>query len=215
MKKILILIAAVISFSACTKEHIRGSGITITADRQVPLFKKVKVEGSGNVTIVHGATHQVKVTGYENLVQIYETNVVNGNLILKFSDNYNVRNSNISVAITVPAIEGVYINGSGTIDMTSMTGSNFEAEINGSGDMDLINSAYTNVFYRVNGSGHIDARTVQSTDADANISGSGDIDVHVAGKLKARISGSGNINYWGNPTEVDAEVSGSGKVSRR
>lgn len=212
MKPILILTAAVLLLTACIKDHIRGSGITITTDRNVPAFNSVKVEGSGNVSIVKGTTQQVKVTGYENLVPIYETNVVNGNLILKFRDDYNVRNSNISVAITALSIQGVYINGSGDINVSGFSDSSLDAEINGSGKITASNSVYTNVFYHINGSGHINARTVQTSDADARISGSADIDLLVSNRLKARISGSGNINYWGNPAEVDAQVSGSGKV---
>lgn len=215
MKPLLTLTAAVLLLTACTKDHIRGSGRTITTERQLPSFKQVKLEGSGNVVVNHGATQQVKVTGYENLVDIYETNVVNGNLTLKFNDSYNVRNSNISVTITLPAIEGMYVNGSGSMSMNNFTGQSLDAETNGSGEISINGSDYTSVFYGISGSGDIDARTVHSTNADAHISGSGNIDLRVAGKLKARISGSGNINYWGNPPEVDAQVSGSGRLVKR
>ena len=33
------------------------------------------------------------------------------------------------------------------------------------------------------------------------------------GKLKARVSGSGDISYSGNPTNKDTKVSGSGDIS--
>jgi len=43
------------------------------------------------------------------------------------------------------------------------------------------------------------------------VSGSGTARVDVAQKLKARVSGSGDVYYEGDPV-VDGDVSGSGKI---
>ncbi|MCB0432791.1 MAG: DUF2807 domain-containing protein, partial [Mangrovimonas sp.] len=45
------------------------------------------------------------------------------------------------------------------------------------------------------------------------ISGSGDIDVVSNSQIKARVSGSGSVEYRGNPELKDTKVAGSGRIS--
>ncbi len=63
--------------------------------------------------------------------------------------------------------------------------------------------------------GDIDAYDLSSNDADIRISGSGEIKISVKENLIARISGSGNIYYKGDPKKQDIKVSGSGNVSSK
>jgi len=49
--------------------------------------------------------------------------------------------------------------------------------------------------------------------AELKISGSGSIGANVEKEIVARISGSGNIKYKGQPRIEDIKVSGSGNVS--
>jgi hypothetical protein len=41
------------------------------------------------------------------------------------------------------------------------------------------------------------------------------MDVHVSEKLTAKVNGSGNIHYMGNPQTVNKNVSGSGRVKHK
>jgi hypothetical protein len=45
------------------------------------------------------------------------------------------------------------------------------------------------------------------------VSGSGDADVYASNSLKARVNGSGDIDYSGNPNTSDTKVLGSGSIS--
>ena len=63
------------------------------------------------------------------------------------------------------------------------------------------------------GSGDIEAYDLKAETAELKISGSGTIRASVEKELVARISGSGNIKYKGNPRIEDIKVSGSGNVS--
>ena len=216
MKSATWLLIIAILFSACSKESIKGSGAVRTEVRSVNGFTRVSLEGGGIATIVQGNTQEVKVTGYENLLPIYKSYVANGTLVLKFDeDYYNVRNNNIQVEIVVPQIEEVSINGSGDLSFKNFTGTTMDATINGSGRITGEASTYSTVHLSINGSGNLRARGVQSQNASADISGSGNIDVTCLQKLVARISGSGSINYWGSPTDVDTQISGSGKVLKK
>ncbi|MGV6832311.1 MAG: GIN domain-containing protein, partial [bacterium] len=46
-----------------------------------------------------------------------------------------------------------------------------------------------------------------------SVAGSGDAEVVCRESLKARVAGSGDIEYKGNPAKEDTKVSGSGSIS--
>jgi hypothetical protein len=235
MKTIIQIIAAAVIFTSCEKASIIGSGSTTTESRNVSSFTGVQAEGSTDVEIVKGTQQKVEVSGYKNLVDIYEAYVQNGTLVLKFRNDFsNFRNNNVRVRIEIPQLSSVGLNGSGNVsvqnftnnNLTStvngsgnlaffnLTGTNLSSTVNGSGDVASANCTFDQLYTRVSGSGKIRAAQILSKNADASVSGSGTIELTAAQKLKARISGSGEIRYHGNPASTDIEISGSGKVKR-
>lgn len=217
MKKIcFLLLSASLLFSACTKS-IRGSGNTITETRNIPAITSVQLEGSAEVEIMQGNVQSVTVSGYENLVPIFITQVNNGNLVLRFEDPYyNVRRNNIKVTIVVPDLLAVRSNGSGQISISNFLNKiNFNASINGSGNITVNNSSFIKMVLDVNGSGNIKAYGCTAGDTEAEIHGSGNIEITCINKITAHIYGSGNIDYWGNPVATDVQISGSGRVRKR
>jgi hypothetical protein len=218
MKQTIQLITiSIVLLTACNKESIRGTGAVITENRNVPAFTAIEIDGDANATVSYGPQQQVSVTGYQNLLPVYETKLVGTTLHLGFKSNYyNVRNNNIRVAIVVPALSYLRTNGSGNIVATGFAnGDLLSAFINGSGDITVENCKYNRATYEVNGSGNINGSSTELREAEATIHGSGDIKLTVTNKLKAEIYGSGNIDYWGNPGDVDSNVSGSGSINRK
>ncbi len=217
MKGILIvLVCSITLFSSCNKETVRGKGAIITETRALPAFTNVELGGGGEAAINYGVAYNVTLTGYQNLLPIYETKVAGSTLYLQFKPNvYNVKNNNIKAIVTLPALAGMRINGSGKMEAKNFVNTDLTASINGSGYIFIGNSQYNTASYSINGSGKIDAGSTEVAEANAHISGSGDIELKAVIKLKATISGSGNIVYLGNPATVETQVSGSGKITRR
>ena len=171
MKSMTVLLAAIF-FTACTKDSIRGSGSTLTETRSVDPFTGVQLKGSGNVTVVQGAQQKVEVAGYENLLPIYETYVQNGTLVLKFQDDYNIRNNNISVNITIPVLTATGINGSGKFTIKNFNGTSLTTEINGSGKIDITCSQTLKA--AIHGSGEINYWG-SPVSVSVDVSGSGSV----------------------------------------
>ena len=204
----------IILFSSCTKS-ITGEGAMVNETRNIPAFTGIKLEGSGNVEIQQGSIQSVHVSGYANLVQIYSTFVSGGMLVLKFEENNNIRKNNVKTTIVVPDLTSVQIHGSGGIQVNGFANAgNFSASIEGSGKIVLTGSVFTKLATSINGSGDIDAKDSPAPEVKVDINGSGYIAVNCLQQLNARISGSGDVEYWGNPT-VNADISGSGKVKKR
>ncbi len=103
------------------------------------------------------------------------------------------------------------LNGSGDMDAGNIYAEVVKGTLNGSGDMELQGKCNSAVL-RLTRSGEISAKRLEAEEVDAEVVGSGDLECYPVYKLKARVKGSGEIRYRGNPElVVDAK---RGSVSR-
>ncbi|MCP9610736.1 head GIN domain-containing protein [Coprobacter tertius] len=101
-------------------------------------------------------------------------------------------------------IVNAFLKGSGDIELKNVNCRQMTASLSGSGNISLEGKAAT-AFLQVKGSGDINAKQLISGKTEAVILGSGDISCYAQDQLKARISGSGDIEYYGNPISVKKE----------
>lgn len=219
MKNIVLFSLAFISllaFSSCRKHRLKGEGSIISDTRSLGAIESVEADGDIDLEIIPSERNKVVITGYENLVPAFESNVRSRTLVLKFNDTYyNVKNNNIRITLYVNYLEGVTLNGSGDVVLKPRISSDdMYVKINGSGAITIEDNDIPVMEYKINGSGNIYARDCRAQDVYANISGSGEMEVYADRYLEAKISGSGTINYWGDPETVNTDISGSGRVKK-
>lgn len=219
MKSILFLnlvLAVLITISACNQDPITGSGVIATEARTIKNFTGVTIEGSSNVTILKGTDFKVEVKAYNNLLPYFESRVVNGNLILGYKDHINVRNDNTEVTVTLPVLNSLSTYGSGDITSTGdfMGNNDFEASISGSGNIKIEKGSSMNFSTSISGSGNVQAFGFAAEKVTVNVAGSGNAKVTATNKLNVKIAGSGNVYYKGSPS-LSVNVSGSGAVVKQ
>lgn len=218
MKKIFAIAAlSIIAFSSCSKHRIKGEGSIVSETRSVSGFSSISLNGSEDVEIIPSNENKVIVSGYQNLVPVFKTKVSGSTLNLEFENNYfNVRNNNIKVTVYTNGITKLDINGSGNMTLRdSLKTDRLKMEINGSGNINARNNYIENVELDINGSGNINARNTTGKYVYVDISGSGDAEITAKEKLDVKINGSGSVKYWGNPSTVNTDISGSGKVTKQ
>jgi hypothetical protein len=108
----------------------------------------------------------------------------------------------------------ITIDGSGDAEFTGLTAERVEVELYGSGDIALAGTC-KEMSVAIPGSGYVDARDLKCQDVIADISGSGNVDVWAENSLDGSVSGSGDIRYWGTPSDVNRNVSGHGRITRK
>ena len=69
-----------------------------------------------------------------------------------------------------------------------------------------------NLNARVVGSGDFHGFSLEANNTVVSVTGSGDAEVVSNEIIKARVTGSGDIEYRGNPSKEDTKVSGSGSI---
>ncbi|GAA3739528.1 head GIN domain-containing protein [Flavobacterium ginsengisoli] len=238
MKKSILLLALAIFFTNSTvnaQNKIQGNGKVVTETRSTRDYDGIKVAGSFDVDLVSGKEGKITIKGEENLLAVIKVEVEDNSLKIYVEKGTQIRTSSGKIQVTVPfeKISELSLAGSGDIQSKDvikndkfsikLSGSgnftlpvdtnNLELNVSGSGNVRLKGTA-TNFSAKLSGSGDINAADLKSKVVEANVSGSGNSKVACDESLTARVSGSGNIRYVGNPEKKDTKVSGSGTISK-
>jgi hypothetical protein len=217
-------------------KQIKGNGNVITETRTTSDYDGIKVSGFFDVDLVSGKEGTITIKGEQNILDYIDVEVVDNVLKIGTEKGYNFKLSpGKSVHITIPfeSINGLALSGSGDIVSKAVIKTDaFDAKLSGSGDLklavdaqkfnmslsgsgDIILSGTADDFTSsISGSGDINASDLKSKTVSVSISGSGDTKVSCSESLYARVSGSGDIVYYGNPVKKDTKVAGSGEISK-
>lgn len=193
---------------ACTV----GSGNVVAESRPVAGFDAVALATSGEVIIDVTGTESLEIEAEDNILSLLTTIVTDGRLELS-SDGAFATTEGVTYRITVAEISDVTVSGSGNVAVRSLETDDFRVTITGSGNVEPIGSV-ADLEVTISGSGSFQGESLQAVRAIVAISGSGSAVVNATDDLVAQVTGSGNIEYVGDPT-VREEISGSGEVSRR
>jgi hypothetical protein len=228
MKKLLSTAFALLLFvSAATAQD------TYKETRNLTGFDEVSFCLAGEVYISLGQGFNVVLEGDKEYLGEVVTKVSGGKLVIKRENWFNFNNQKVIVHITMPALNGIDVSGSGKVMVTDpLKSDDFEADISGSGKIYLKEvtmgdvqcgisgsgsfvtegtGSMSNLKVDISGSGSYKGESTKIGTFEASISGSGNCDCYVTEMLRASISGSGSIWYSGSP-KIDASISGSGKV---
>lgn len=236
MKNILILFVVLASFStnAQNYKNIKGKGSIATKTVTTATYDGVAVSGSFFVTLVDGVEGTITINAEENLIDYIVVEVKDNTLYIRPEKNHGLsasKGKKIEIIVPINAISSVSLAGSGDVISNfmmnatsfkiSLAGSgdiklgieaqNIDANVSSSGDIELKGKAM-NFTAALAGSGDIEAFELLAENAKVSIAGSGDIETNCSQSIEARVSGSGDIQYKGNPAKVDSKVSGSGTI---
>lgn len=200
--------------------------------RKLPAFSKLKTGGSWDVVIQKGDSPEVKLES-KNLDLDRVVTEVKNNTLDVYLQKGNYKNVDLKVYITYVDLESIQSGGSGNFRSESdLHASDLEISLSGSGDANFENIATDDLSISMSGSGNVhikggsvgqvnlsqsgsgnfSALDLHAEQANINKSGSGNVSLGVDEALSVRSSGSGNVQYRGNPSVNDVRISGSGQV---
>lgn len=128
----------------------------------------------------------------------------------KFSINIT-SSGDINVdSLIVDALD-VTISSSGNSVIDVLNGEKLDVHISSSGNLTIQGGEVEQQVIRISSSGDYGGRNLMSQSADVTLSSSGTVTVWVTDELRGRLSSSGDLFYYGNPT-VNVSQSSSGDV---
>ena len=209
-----------------------------TQTRTLSAFTQISLKIGANIHLRQGDTQLVEVKGEEATLRKLVTEINGRTLVVKYPSDtwFNKWNpGKVDLYITMPQIDellilgsgsiiadekidsrilNLIISGSGDIKISELNSSKVSAAISGSGNIQLsgkIPAAELKAV--VSGSGNVKAIDFPANDVNVKIGGSGNCMVNAVKNLVARLAGSGNIIYRGQPL-VDTAILGTGIVKK-
>ncbi len=213
-------------------DSVRGNGNVVQVTREVPNFQSLATLGSIDVEIQPGDNYSLQIVDDENIIPYVITEVKNGELQIQYKKGVSISSSHTKVIVTVPFLNSIRTSGSADItskglitnnqmvDLSSSGSGDMSLQLNapaikitGSGSGDFVVSGQTkDVKCTLTGSNNLDSKDLKAENVDVKITGSADAKVYASVSLRAVLTGSGSLLYWGNPSLPEVRVTGSGEV---
>src|SRR4051812_1093689 len=112
-----IFLALPLLFSACKK--VEGDGPVVTQTRGVTGFSGIDLRVQADVYFKQDSVYKLEVSAQQNILDVLETYVSNGSLVVKFKNDVRVRSYDpVRVTVSGPALSSVRLSGSGNVNAT-------------------------------------------------------------------------------------------------
>lgn len=235
--KYLMAILLCVGVTACAngqiRKTVRGDHNVVRKERSADSFNGIKVSTGIDVYLTQGNKQSMIVEADENLHEYIITEVRNG--VLHIYTDANIREAERKrVYVTMKEITSLTTSSAGDIigetpvktDDLKLSASsagdiklevyarNIGINVSSSGDITLSGEGDM-LDAKLSSAGDLKAYNFKVKEADISVSSAGDADIYVTDKLYARASSAGDINYKGNPSNVDIHSSSAGGVHKR
>ena len=240
MKTIKILICVICTSLAATSCNFdfqigqtNGNGNVVIEERTVSQdFSAVKGSAGLYVYLTKGDQDKIVVEADENLMEIIKTEVNNGQLHIKATQNIG-RSKSKKVHVTytsldrIEASSGADVIGNSVIEnenliLRSSSGADLEvdviakevyADVSSGADLKVSGNAEKLIAEASSGS-DLNARDLEVNVCKASASSGADITVNVKEEITGKASSGADIRYYGNPTAVAVKDGASGSVRK-
>jgi hypothetical protein len=230
---LVLFLAMTVCVNCQPRKTVTGNKKVISRERSAGEFTGVSTSTAIDVVLSQGEKNAITVEADENLHEYILTEVRNGTLYI-FTE-VNIKDAEMRrVHVTMKDITSVSSTSAGdVIGITPIKTGDLKISASSAGDIklevyakniDLNGSSAGDITLSgeadfleasLSSAGDLNAFNLQVREADVSASSSGDADVFVTQKLRARSSSAGDINYKGNPENIDAHSSSAGSINRR
>jgi hypothetical protein len=213
---------------------IRGNGQIIREEVAVSDYSEIHLSVPGEILYRQAPDNEpyLEIVADENILPLLEIESVKNCLKIKCRDNKNIHPSQLTVYTNssyLSRIEvagsgkvhlkekvessdmGIRISGSGKVVSDDLSCEKIRLAITGSGNIKLQGTG-GNASCTITGSGNIDVSGYPVRNANCRITGSGKALACAEEKLTAEITGSGHVEYRGNPQIINTRITGSGNI---
>ena len=225
-----LCVGFLLSLAACYPS-VRGNGQPALETRPLEGFVDVDSSGAFDVRVEHADSYSVAVAIDSNLLPFLETRVVGTTLRITSHVHLEHVLPGPHVMVRMPSLAGATLSGSGRLAVLAvhetrpvalrLSGSGnmdfagaapvVKAHLDGSGDIHLAGST-EQVTLDLSGSGTIDAAGLLAAAGSIELDGSGNVRATIDGPADVSLSGSGDIDLFGNVTLQRSSKSGSGSI---
>lgn len=215
-------------------EPAAESGSGTARSFQVADFTKVELAGADDIDVRVGQGFSVRAEGPADQLDKLDIRRDGSTLWVgrkREKGSWSIgRGKGVKIYVTMPAIEGASLAGSGNLSVDTARAKSFEASLAGSGNLrlgrveaedievDLAGSGNVDAAGQVGklevniaGSGNVQAPALKAAEAEISIAGSGNVAAEVNRSAKISLMGSGDVTLTGG-ARCDSTKMGSGEI---
>jgi hypothetical protein len=205
---------AVLAVVGGSAAPIRAAEASSSRTFDVGTFDRIEVRGAFTVEIVAGAeSTRVVATSTQPMLDRITAKVKDRTLVIDLRSGTTIDGDLAKIAISLPALRAFTNSGAGMVKIAGLTGGDVSIENDGAATIDASGRA-AHESISLNGAGKIDATGVDARDVTVDNNGVGGVYVRASGALAMNVNGVGEIRYKGNPTHIDREINGIGRIER-
>lgn len=197
---------------ACSGQKIKGNGEISSQARPAPAFTKIAINGPFTLVAQRNWTPAVSVTSDTNLQPYIKTMVQQGILEIYIQKGVNLQPTGpIMVQVSTRSLQQIMAEGKCVVNASDLNTDVFEFDVRGGCQASLAGRVDVAKF-KVDGAVRIDAKTLLSKQTELDIKGAAQASVHATQKLAVKISGAGQVTYYGKPPVINQAIFGSGEL---
>ncbi len=206
-----VLITVLGGYLFVSNYGVKGSGISQTDPRELDSFDQIAISEFGTVNISFGETQIVTVTTDDNLIDLIETRVEDGELRIRHLKAINPKTA-LVIDITVPKLTAVEVAGSVSLNIVGIDSESLDIELAGACGVNA-SGTVKNLTIEMAGACRARLKSLEAENAEVEIAGTGSAVVFASQSIEAEASGFASITCHGNPKDVQKEANGISKVT--
>jgi hypothetical protein len=195
----------------------KGNGDRVSETRDLATFNSIRVKGGIELEVEAGGEQSVAVSTDSNRIELVETYVDDGTLVIDMKKNKRKRfwnNVDVDVKVTVASFDGIEVLGAVDGDISNINSDNFNIDIRGAADLKVSGNC-KNLVLDIRGAGDIDADKLECESVDVDLKGAGSASVYASQSIDAMMAGVGSIDVYGEPKDVNKRTGGIGSIRIR
>ncbi|UCE97912.1 MAG: DUF2807 domain-containing protein [Dehalococcoidia bacterium] len=231
---VLLIATLLIVVSACWMP-ITGSGNIFTEVYHFTGFTEVEVQDGFQLELIQGSAFSIKITADDNVHEYVNVEKEGNSLSISLLNDLFGCNSCTTIAeVTMPDLTKLELSGGSQANISGFNVfDNLSLELSGgsqlNGDINFTNADFNlsggsqinlegagdTLIIDGSGGSQLDLELLPINNADITLSGGGKADINVSSTLSVNLSGGSQVNYIGQPTLGDIDLSGSSTISSK
>lgn len=208
---VLLMVGAVAGCSAATIDFdgVVGEGALTSETRDVPTFHGVEAGGGVHVNVSIGEAQSVVLEAQRNILDILETEVTDGVLVIRATDSYNATRQ-VTATIVVGELTTMNLSGGAEGSIDGVMADALALELSGGAKLSA-SGHVSDLTLNASGGAEADLAEMHVASAEVDLSGGGRANLADAESVHGSASGRSTVRV-GEGTTVDVETSGGSQI---
>jgi uncharacterized protein YpmB len=233
---IVIAIASAIIFlgSWFPLTEVTGSGDLITQQKDFSGFSAIDVSSGFEVEISQSSFYSISVTADDNIIEYIQISKTDNTLKVRLQAGISYQSITLQIEIEMPELNNIELSGGSQGTINDFASSNvFSIDLSGGSQIEGSFTTTENVNFELYGGSQLDNFVGEANDtiielsqgsqldlsefvvnnSNVNLNGGSQATINLNGRLDANLIGGSTLEYIGEPTMGDIEVSGGSTVN--